>query len=191
MAVDAGFAACGVAVFELMAEANQAGGETFWAPVHLECVRTEPSKRDGTYLAQDDMQRMREMAARLRAIRKEHGCRWLVAEIPGGGGQSARAVRAMSLCSGMLAGFVEWMGVEWFMPWDTRKAAGVPGTVRDGKSVKAIVMENMRKIYPAYRKWEETARKVDAENVADALATFEAAKSMGQMLGHIAPIVGR
>jgi len=193
MSVDAGFAACGVAIFELVAEGNMAGGAAEWTPRYLECVRTEADKRDGTYVAQDDMKRMVEMANRLDQLRKFHDCKWLVAEIPGGGGQSARAVRAMSMCSGMLAGFLAATGIgyECFMPWDTRKAAGVPGSVRTGKDVKQIVMANMRKTYPYFAKWECTVTKVDSENVADALACFVCAKNIGQMIGHITPLARR
>ena len=114
-----------------------------------------------------------------------------MAEIPGGGGQSARAVRAMSMCSGMLAGFVDGMGHEFVFPWHTRKAAGVPTNIRSGKDVKKIVVENMKKVYPAFNEWCKTALKVDIENTEDALATFEAAKSIGQMIGHITPLARR
>lgn len=169
LALDPGLAAMGVAIMEK-------GGQD-WVPVKMICLRTEKQTRLVNVRASDDLvRRVVEQAVALRRIVREHSIKRVVSEMYSVGAQSAAALRSMMLSAGMLATFMELeeIAVEWYSPWESRKAAGVPGQVRARGDVKEIVMSNMGDKYPSLN---EIGTKADREHIADALSVFEAARS--------------
>lgn len=169
MAVDSGLANIGVAIMHWTG--------TEWVPTSLLTLNSKPTDRLlEVRMSSDLARRVAEQTRALGAVIKEHGIKHLVGEIPNAGAMSADALRSMMLGLGLLVSTAESAGLitEYYDPGATRAAAGVPRSVRKGVEVKKIVMANMAKIYPAL----STLRLIaEREHAADALATFEAAKS--------------
>ena len=168
LAVDPGFAATGLALMEKADDGN-------WVPLELKCVRTEKNlAKHAVRVADDDAARIQFAAKEISDMILHNSVKRMVVELPDGGGQSARAVRAMALATGMIVTLAEAhnVAVEYYRPADTRAAAGVPKSVQGRDKVKEIVMAEMAKRYPSLA---DFGTKAEREHIADALSCFEAA----------------
>src|SRR3990167_3168925 len=133
LALDPGFAATGAVVMEWK-------GNVWW-PAEMKCIRTtKDDAKLGVRVAEQDVTRVQETARALVELIDRHQIKMMVVELPHGGAQSSRAVRAMALSTGLIAGLVEYFGlaVEWLTPDDTRIAA-----VGSRKATKDQVMAGM------------------------------------------------
>lgn len=169
LCVDAGYANAGLVV---MAHAD--GG---WAPIEMRCVQTEASsKKRGLRQADDHARRIAEVVREIKDLILKHRIRAMVAEMPNTGGQNATAVRSMGYATAMLVTIVEAFDIaaEWYTPNDTRAAAGVSRSTVGRDTVKKVVMDAMGAKYPILVQQFPTLEM--REHVADALATFEAAR---------------
>lgn len=170
IAIDAGYANAGVVVMERI------NGR--WECVESAYIHTESSnKKLGFRVADDNARRIADVTRSIVHLIRTHEIKMMVAELPSTGGQSANAVRGMAYASAMLATIAECfdMAVEWYSPGETRTAGGVPRSIKKRDNVKKIVMETMGKRYEFLEKRYPALSK--REHVADALATFEAARN--------------
>lgn len=182
LAADVGFRSTGMAIFEHTPE----GWQLFDSKcIHTEqghtvCVRNKRNKlvkRQLSYVAVDDVRRSEFMATEILNYFLENQCQALACEIPNGGAQSAAAQKCMGLATGIIA--VVHVALrcpaEWITPNESREAAGWvkkdhPGA--DTNELKRFVMGAMEAKYPAIS--EQLIK--DKEHIADACATFEAAR---------------
>lgn len=182
LAIDVGFAASGLAVMESRLKCvpewtgqpvyPQLSDAVEWSPIELACIRTLPTtNKKHLYRAEADVERVSQMARGIRGIIRKHGIQRIVAEVPHAGAQNYNACRSMSLATGMLVGIIEShdLAAEYYQPRQTRYAA-----CQKYDPTKREVVDAMTRLYP---KLAEVRLAVDRENIADALATFEAAKS--------------
>lgn len=167
LAADIGFTATGMVVFEL-----QPGKADVF---HTACAHTSPEhKKRGIYVAHDDVRRTAQMVREIMRVYADNSCKGLICELPAAGAQNAKASRGMGIATGMIATMVEFMRcpAEWITPQESRKAAIGVCAAPKGEEIKKLVMAAMEKRYPVL-----TGMKAkDKEHIADALATFEAAK---------------
>lgn len=169
LALDPGFAATGAVVMEWK-------GNVWW-PAEMKCIRTtKDDAKLGVRVAEQDVTRVQETARALVDIIDRHQIKMMVVELPHGGAQSSRAVRAMALSTGLIAGLVEYFGlaVEWLTPDDTRIAA-----VGSRKATKDQVMAGMAVRYPALN---DIKTKAEKEHIADAMSCFRAAELAGNLV---------
>lgn len=172
LALDVGFVATGWSVF---------------APglVACGCIRTERSaKKRGIRVADDDAERCGVLARGLRELLRVGYPQVLgvVAELPTGGAQGARANRAMGMATGVVVATVEDCGVgaEWVAPDAVKQAA----TGRRNASKDEMIRLALKR-WPAIGRWCPEGRVVcDAgtpawalEHIADACWAFEAARN--------------
>lgn len=163
MAIDVGFVSSGVAIFE--------NGNL----IHVDCIETKPIKnKQAVYAAHQDVLRIQAMTRGIVYLIGKWDVRGLLVEIPHGGAQSGRAMRAMGLASGMIGSIVECvkLPVEWYLPNQTRIAAC--------GNRKASKDEVVCKISEAYPDWSErimSMTQTKREACADAISTYEAAKN--------------
>ena len=167
LALDVGFASAGMAVMDLL------GGraELF----HTECLHTKPeAKKRGIYVAHDDVRRTAYLTREILRVYLDNSCKGPVVELPSAGAQGAKANRCMGIATGMIAAMVELVRcpAEWITPQESRTAAIGRATAPKGEDVKKLVMAAMAGKYPEIA----ALRKADQEHIADALATYEAAK---------------
>lgn len=163
-AIDIGFAGSGVAVIKVTASEESV--------VELACVRTGPSKnKKSLYKAHDDVHRCGVIALGIQRVLDRTRAEAVVCELPHGGGQSAMAVRCMALASGVIGAMVPLLKLpaEWYTPHETRRAA----TGYTAAS-KEDVIKAMSKKYPDLALVKLAAER---EQIADGLATFEAARA--------------
>lgn len=164
LAVDVGFKSTGVAVMEKENDYS-------WRELHVGCIRPPVNTgRLALRKAEADVARTMTTARDLHGLIDKYLIERIVVELPHGGALNGRAMRAMGLASGMIATIVQVAGLacEWYTPRETRVAAtGRPNATKDE------VMYAMADLYP---KLKALKHKVDRENAADALATFEACK---------------
>lgn len=136
--------------------------------VRYDTLRTErQAGKHGLRVADDDARRAGDLARWLRD--RLGGAMGVVAELPTGGAQGARATRSMGLSTGVVVATVALSGLpaEWTTPGDGKKAA--TGR-RDGSKaeVQAAVFERFR--------WPPLGRHAwEREHVADAAAAVLAA----------------
>lgn len=168
MAVDAGFRACGIVVMEL-------GPNLEWRIVDMRCpVTTGRAKKLGVRVADADTSDAEAVAFRIFATIRAHSIKHLVVELPSGGARGARPNRCMGIATGIIAAVVMAEGLvrEYYTPMETRRAA-VPGTSRSIS--KQEVISAMMYKYPCLA--DAGNDPIILEACADALATFEAARS--------------
>lgn len=177
LAVDSGYANLGAVVMEKVATlyTHEEFKVSDYKPIAMYCLQTEKNTRKvGLRCADDNARRIMEMAGKLCTIIREHGIKRMVVELPHTGGQSAAAVRVMAYSTALIVTVAECfnMACEFYTPYETRAAAGAKGV--GGKDVKKQVMAEMERRYPGLAEAFPTLGK--REHVADALATFEAAR---------------
>lgn len=186
LAADVGFVATGLAVLEIRPGLV---GEA--VPIELVCVRPPDAGKERkrtTYKAHLDAERAAYHARELDRILHHHQIQHVVAELPSSGAKGARANRCMALAT---AGFVAVMelrrlSVEYYTPDQTRWAA-LGRKKRQGEDIKEIVTAAMAARFPS---WAGLTKKVnlgDLEHLADALATYEAAKDGPMVRALLAP----
>lgn len=167
LAIDPGLASLGYVVMQ------KGPVTTDWVPVAWGVLKTTENKGVLNIRASHDLiRRAQEQARGLTAITQEHGIKCVISEMYDTAAKSAAALRSMMITLGMLAAWSEPYAVEWYSPWDTRRAADVPSHVH-GPAVKKHVIAVMGKRYPFLL--EMPMNK--AEHIADALAAFEAARN--------------
>lgn len=163
IAVDVGFVATGIVVIDLADQGKM---------IYHGCLVTKPTTdKKSLYVAHDDARRMQELATGLQEVSVEFDTKRMVVELPHGGSKSARGCRCMALATGAIAATVAMLDlvVEYYTPDQTRKAA----TGRRMAS-KDEVVAAMGAIYPQILDISPAQAR---EAVADAAATFEAAKA--------------
>jgi len=167
LALDIGFGAAGMAVLGV----RDGRAELFTTA----CVHTKPEhKKRGIYVAHDDVRRAQQVVRAISRVYLENGCKGMVCELPNAGAKGAKANRAMGISTGLIAAYAEVtrVPVEWITPAESREAAIGRGTAPKGKDVKELVTAAMGHKYPEILGLLEK----DKEHIADALATFEAAR---------------
>jgi len=187
LAIDVGFAASGMAVFDI----SKSPAEL----LHVACSRPKKDTKKHHYVADSDVDRVRRMTSDIKHVVDTYNICLFIVELPSGGAQGARANRCMGIATGMIATLVEMygIGVDWRTPGETRKAGlgegGMfllenvkrkKGDVKtkkeksdNKKNIKDRVMENMERMYPEL---SSVTVKADKEHIADAVATYESAK---------------
>lgn len=168
LALDIGFGAAGMAVLERTRDGR-------WQTFATACVHTKPEhKKRNIYVAHDDVRRAQEVTRSIARIYSDNGCSGMVVELPSAGAQGAKANRAMGIATGLIAAFAEVSRcpVEWITPSESRKAAIGSECAPKGENIKHLVMAAMEQKYPEIAQ----LKIVDKEHIADALATFEAAR---------------
>jgi Holliday junction resolvasome RuvABC endonuclease subunit len=126
LGIDAGFVATGLVVVELgaVAAGSAAASDRILAAV---TVRTDATgaKRRGLRVADSDAERCQVATRAILSLAREWDVAGVVAELPHGGAQGARANRAMGLATGVVAASVEALGLpaEWVTPAAAKKAA--------------------------------------------------------------------
>jgi len=171
LAIDAGFAATGLAVFEYTAGR--------WFLFDTKCLHTK--KNHSGSVAHDDIRRTEFLAAGIMNYFIENKCSAMAAEIPHGGAQSAIAAKCMGAASAMIAAVRVALGCpcDWISPDMSRAAAGwdkmahrdIPIKARK-LTMKRFIMAAMEVKYPAI----SGLKLKDKEHIADACAAFEAAR---------------
>ena len=184
LAADIGFTATGMAIFTYDKEYCPE-----WRLFDTRCLHTgqEHTKhkvRDGRKIklrlasvAHDDIRRAELMAGGIFNYYLENKCEAMVCEIPNGGAQSAWAAKYMGAATTMIAviRLVLRCPADWITPTQSRTAAGWRRETHPGektKEIKTFVMGAMAVKYPAIAGLEDE----DKEHIADACATFEAAR---------------
>jgi len=154
-AIDPGFAATGVVVYDVK------DGEILTSRT----IRTAPSpNKKQLRVADDDFERLRYTAGELVGIMREYPKPWLVLfEMPTGGARSSRAVRSMSLITGVLAGVLTAMDIpyEAYTPVECKLAACGNRNAGKGDVEKGVI-----KYFETYNKWSK--KKTDREHAIDA-----------------------
>ena len=173
LALDVGFVATGAAVFVQ-------NGPTAWVPMEMLCVKPQDpgkEKKRGIYKAHLDAERVALMVRGLEQVMARHEIRHLVAELPSGGAQGARANRCMGASTAMIVTLAEArrLSAEWFTPEQTRTAALGQPTKGKADKIKPLVIAAMANRFPGFK--PERYLKGHQEHIADALATFEAARN--------------
>jgi Holliday junction resolvasome RuvABC endonuclease subunit len=165
LAIDIGFAAAGMAVFDI-------------APVKLwdtKCIHTSPeAKKRGIYQSHDDVRRALSLTRGIVEYFTESQCSGMAVELPSAAAQGAKANRAMGIATGVIAATVEILRcpVDWITPDESRTAAIGRRSAPKGENIKELVMAAISAHYP-----EIAGLKLkDKEHIADAIATFEAAR---------------
>jgi Holliday junction resolvasome RuvABC endonuclease subunit len=182
MALDVGFRNTGVAIMQ------HRGGK--WLPIHVECIRTKKSdKKSGIRVADDNIRCTQDIYRRLMELAKDNDIAGVVAETPSAGGKSSRAVLAMGLASATVACVVESLGLpaEWVTPRESKIALAGSATAS-----KEEMKESAARTWPTttknYKRHKTSGRLPGTyEHIADALATFEAAKN-GQVVRLLAQL---
>ena len=162
LCLDVAFAAMGWAIAEVFPEdlvVLEAGAIK---------TKKESNKRH-IYVADDDARRAAETARALIELRKRFRPQGIVAELPGGGAQSARAARTMGIATGIAVMFVEFvlLPVEWYTPGEGKLALG--GSKKASKN---------EMISAAMKRWPDAGwpeKKGDQEHAADAAGVLVAA----------------
>jgi len=169
LAIDIGFASTGMAVLCVHQDGR--------AELHdARCLHTKPEhKKRGIYVSHDDTRRGREITRGIWEYLMLNDCKGIVVELPSGGAQGAKANRAMGIATGVMAALptIIKMPVEYITPAESRKAAIGACTAPAGQNIKELVIDAMAKKYGAALKQLPVK---DREHIADALATFEAAR---------------
>jgi hypothetical protein len=198
LAADIGFASTGMAIMEH-------SPETGWRYFSSKCLHTEQEhtsrhrnektgktvKRHLDSVSNDDIRRTEFLAVGIMNYYIENQCKGMACEIPNGGAQSASAIKCMAAATAMISVVrtVLRCPAIWITPDQSRTAAGwnkqdhiIPKGLPDNErrklkaqrqeELKDTVMANMGFKYPAI----VDLHKCDMEHIADALATFEAAR---------------
>jgi Holliday junction resolvasome RuvABC endonuclease subunit len=190
LAADVGFQATGLALFDVSVSPARL--------VSTLCVRPKKdTKRKHLLVADSDADRVARMARGVAEFVRANKVTQMVAELPSGGAQGARANRAMGIATGFIATLTETMGLasEWYTPNETRDAAvgkpqKLPKVPKDAtkteakaikkqrnmlkKGIKERVIAAMQERYPDLQAIEIYA---DLEHIADACACFCAAEN--------------
>ena len=166
LGIDAGFTATGLTAIELGASGQLS------QVIASKCVRTQPTKdKRAVRVADDDAERCMFLARAIQAFLQGWDPRAVVVELPGGGAQGARAIRAMALATGVVSAVLANNGypVEWVTPQAVKKAA--TGR-RDGSK------EDVQQAVIARFDWGEQLPKTAAEreHVCDAAGAVMAAE---------------
>jgi vacuolar-type H+-ATPase subunit F/Vma7 len=190
MAADVGFQATGWAIFDVSAYPARL--------MFTGCSRPKKdTKRKHLLVADSDADRTARMVRDILEAVRAHNITQIVAEIPSGGSKGARANRTMGIATGFIVTLVETLGLaaEWYTQKETREAATgkKPALLKIPKDttpeerkaiekqreeakkcIKELVIAAMQEKYPALK---DITVYADLEHIADACATFEAAKN--------------
>lgn len=199
LAVDVGFRSTGMAIFSYDKEYCPE-----WKLFDTKCVHTgqehtervkdengrlvknsqgKVKKKQLTSVAVDDVRRTEYMGIEILNYFIENQCSALICEIPNGGSQNAAANKDMGMATGMISMVHVALRcpMEHVTPNQSRAAAGwikkdhpMEGLTSTQKKtiMKRFIMDAMTAKYPAIAKYIIN----DKEHIADACATFEAAR---------------
>lgn len=162
LSIDPGIVGCGWAVFET--------GPL--QPVAAGCLRTAKRTRKTTVrVADDDARRVADLFRGLLRIARDHLAAGLVAELPSGGAQGARANRCMGMASALVVCLAEALELptEWITPGEVRKAAE---QARSKNEVQRYVLAR----WPWFARVAPGWPAAEWEHVADAAAAAAAAE---------------
>jgi len=190
MAVDCGFRATGLAIFDLDSSPPKLA--------HVCCIRPKKDTKKKHLLTSDnDVDMTARMVRGIVGVVRDNHISKMVVELPSGGALSARAQRAMGIATGVMVTLVECekLAVEYYTPSETREAAvgkvdlgprvkkgTPPEEAKRIKKERAAVKKNIKERVMAamevkYPDLAQVALLADKEHICDAVATFEAAKN--------------
>lgn len=136
------------------------------------CISTEKSdKKRGIRVADDDVRCCMEIASALAQLIDNNKVKVVVIEVPSGGAKGARALRAMSLVTGVIAAVCELRRVAavWVTPGDSKK---FNTGIRDAG--KDVVAASVRVKFPMLS--EFLTGKGRDEHICDAAAAVALAE---------------
>lgn len=172
LALDVAFSNLGWAVLEHY--------DSGWKCVAANVLSTKKSdKKKKLRMADDDVMRCTELFVNLRTIAEVMNVGAVIAELPPGGSQNARANRAMGMSAAITAAVVAQLKLpaEYTTPTEGKVAATGSKTAS-----KSDMMKAMSGKYPEslkdfkLKRGSETEYENKYEHVADALAAFESAR---------------
>jgi len=119
----------------------------------LGTLQTEASKTKGVRLSDDKAFRITQLTSALAAIIRENNIKAVLGEMPGSGGQSARAVQAMAIATAISVSVFTLfkLPTEWCTPDDVKKAF-----TGKGSASKIEMMEAACKRY----QWEIQTKNI-------------------------------
>ncbi|KKM23476.1 hypothetical protein LCGC14_1614830 [marine sediment metagenome] len=173
LSIDAGFEALGWVVARLIEIDRKMSIDL----VAVGVIRTKKdTKKKHIYVADDDCRRIKELITGLRGVLDVVKIDGIVAEIPSGGAQGARANRCMGMSTAIVICFAEMLNVpiETYTPNEVKK-------VMTGK----ITASKEAMVAGAQAEWPDTKwpkNKGDIHHAADAAATLLAAEANGNLL---------
>lgn len=110
--------------------------------VHSACIQTsnEADERD-LYVAEDNARCVRHIAKEIDMLMLKYPPRYAYAELPHGGGKSAKAVASMCLAAGCLVSFMytRGYGLKSVTPYDVKRLVRKSGAT-DKSEVEAVVV---------------------------------------------------
>ena len=144
MFVDAGFARCGVCIINLKT----------WRIVRIKTIQTDPRPKETQALG--FARRTRETAFQLDKLADEYAVKFVAAELPTGGAQSARAMAMMSMATATLAVFCAMRNLELLpvTPTEIKRLVKPKGSV-EKKEVEFFVESRFGKFLPEAKQFRE------------------------------------
>ena len=129
LALDVGFRFTGWSVFK----DNQIHGYGL--------IQTEKSKSKMTRTSDDYAFRSAQIARRLKEIVEAHGVKGIVAELPSGGAQSAKAMVMMGMATAIVASVAAMLElpVEWASPGDVKMATVGRRSASKDEVIEAVI----------------------------------------------------
>lgn len=182
LALDAGVANLGVAVFEHRLpsgfhDERAPGYGPGWEVAELLHIFTEANPRKQKIRTADvDMERVMEATRKLAEVVKRHDIKRMAVEVPHGGAQSAMAMKYLSMAGSIAACTAAHFDlfVEFYSPQDVRRTlCGKSSASKDEAAAVAI------EAYPVLL--EQFPTKGKREHVADSVAVFLTALRTGNV----------
>lgn len=181
LAMDVGFSKTGTALFEIGVEQD--------ILIRAETFMNELDKSIGSVVHQDYLASATLFQKLLKYALGSH-ISGLIAELPGGGAQGARANRCMGIATGMFASLTCILGstpFEFYSPNQVERALGIELKAGDAKGMKKGMKTKWKKarmrstVLEEFHQFDEWPRTVElAEDSYDAAAAFMASRLMGE-----------
>ena len=134
------------------------------------CIRTQKTKVKTDRVSDDNAYCAGVIARELKRVVEDNKCDAVIGELPTSGSISSRPAHQMGIALGIVAGFVEVMGlpVEWVTPTDVKKA--VTGKRNASKDE---IMDRVRK---KFSDCNFMKTKAEFEHIADACGVYLASQ---------------
>ena len=183
---DPGFSHYGCAVFD-----------TTGKPIKLGTLTTEASKTKMARISDDKAYRIAQLTTQLSNVIQQNKIQAVLGEMPGAGGQSARAIQAMAIATAVsVAVFTMFrLPVEWTTPVEVKKALtgnksaskiemmeaackryGWRIEKKEVRSKKSGAVDIVKRVYNVYYPLNQKTSASTFEHVADSLGVYEALK---------------
>ena len=184
LAADIGFSNYGLSVVD-----------SFGKVINVGTIHTARTKQKLLRVADDDVQRITKIVTHLSHVIQKYKIQGVVAELPPSGGQSASAVKALSMAVALsVAVFTERkLPIEWATPTEVKEALTGKKTASKEEIMKAVCHKyawpitekiihskktgkQLRKDL-IYHPLGKSMGKNDFEHIADSLGAYEALKN--------------